>query len=306
MSSRLSVDTTITFRDGVALGIRIDVNVDNRTLAVEISGAPDGRPVFLLHGSPGSRRGPKPRTSVLYRQGVRLICYDRPGYGDSTRMPDRTVADAARDVRAIADHLGLQRFAVVGRSGGGPHALACAALMPDRVVRAAVLVGLAPTDAAGLEWYEGMSAVNAQTHAVAKRDTAELMLQMSTLAENTAADPESLIESLRAQASEPDLRFIGSSMYRRMLAASYADALQVGPYGWLDDILAFRDDWGFELETIERPVHLWHGAHDTFSPASHSRWLAQQIPKAEVHVQNGAAHFAAMEVLPRILGWLTA
>ncbi|GAA2613851.1 alpha/beta fold hydrolase [Paractinoplanes durhamensis] len=289
----------------MALGTRIDVGVDDRVLAVAVSGAPDGRPVFLLHGSPGSRSGPKPRSSVLYRQGVRLICYDRPGYGSSTRMPDRRVADAARDVQAIADHLGIDRFAVVGRSGGGPHALACAALLPDRVVRTAVLVGLAPTDAAGLDWYRGMSEANVQAHTIARRDTLQLMHQMRELAAQTAADPESLIESLRTQASAPDLRFMQSVIYRRMLANSYADAFRVGPYGWLDDILAFRGEWGFELDTIDRPVRLWHGAHDTFSPASHSRWLAQRIPRAEVHVQYGAAHFAAMEVLPRILAWLT-
>jgi pimeloyl-ACP methyl ester carboxylesterase len=290
----------------MALGNRIDIDVDDRVLAVEVSGAPDGTPVFLLHGSPGSRRGPKPRSSVLYRQGVRLICYDRPGYGSSTRMPQRRVADAAGDVRAIADHLGVERFAVVGRSGGGPHALACAALLPERVVRTAVLVGLAPTDAAGLDWFQGMSAANANTHTTAKRDTVRLTHEMRELAAQTAADPESLIESLRTQASPPDLRFMQSVIYRRMLADSYADALEIGPYGWLDDILAFRDYWGFELDAIERPVRLWHGAHDTFAPASHSRWLATRIPRAEVHVQYGAAHFAAMEVLPRILAWLTA
>src|SRR5688572_21098379 len=104
-------------------------------LSVSISGSDDGEPVFLLHGTPGSRLGPKPRTSVLYRLGVRLICYDRPGYGGSARRGKRTVADAARDVAAIADQLGIERFAVAGRSGGGPHALACAALLPDRVTR---------------------------------------------------------------------------------------------------------------------------------------------------------------------------
>src|SRR5215469_3490909 len=110
---------------------------------VESWGAPKGRPVFLLHGTPGSRRGPRPRASVLYRLGVRLIGYDRPGYGASDRRPGRQVGDAAADVRAIADALGLDRFAVVGRSGGAPHALACAALLSGRVTRVAAMVGLA-------------------------------------------------------------------------------------------------------------------------------------------------------------------
>src|SRR4051794_39170038 len=109
----------------MALRTRFEIGVDDRVLAVEVSGALDGVPVFLLHGTPGSRSGPRPRTSVLYRQGVRLISYDRPGYGGSTRMQNRRVVDAAADVDAIADRMGVDRFAVVGRSGGGPHALAC-------------------------------------------------------------------------------------------------------------------------------------------------------------------------------------
>jgi pimeloyl-ACP methyl ester carboxylesterase len=288
------------------LSSRFEIAIDDRVLAAEVTGAFEGIPVFLLHGTPGSSAGPKPRSSVLYRQGVRLICHDRPGYGGSTRLPGRRVADAAHDVEAVADALGIDHFCVVGRSGGGPHALACAALLPHRVTRAAVLVGLAPANAAGLDWYEGMSPENARNHATGERGDAELMREMIDLAVRTAADPEGFIDELRAQASEPDLRFMDSVMYRRLLTASYTEALRIGPYGWLDDILAFRGDWGFALDHIIPPVRLWHGAADTFSPASHSKWLADRIPRAEVHVQHGAAHFGAVEVLPRILAWLTA
>lgn len=288
------------------LAARFDVGVGNRVLSVQVSGSPDGAPVFLLHGTPGSGSGPRPRSSVLYRQGIRLISYDRPGYGSSTRLADRRVVDAATDVRAIANWLGIKHFSIVGRSGGGPHALACAALMPDRVDRAAVLVGLAPWNADDLNWYEGMAEANADKHITADRGAAEQMHELRALAEQTAADPESLLEELRTQMSGPDLRLMQSVLYRRLLAKSYADALRVGPYGWLDDILAFRREWGFKLDTIVPPVRLWHGAYDTFSPASHSRWLAQRIPRSEVHVQHDAAHFGAMEALPQILTWLTA
>ncbi|MCA2215725.1 alpha/beta fold hydrolase [Jidongwangia harbinensis] len=285
---------------------RVDVGVGARVLAVQVAGSSDGAPVFLLHGTPGSGSGPRPRSSMLYRLGIRLISYDRPGYGGSTRSPNRRVVDAATDVRAIADRLGIERFAVVGRSGGGPHALACAAVLPHRVDRAAVLVGLAPWGAADLNWYEGMADANARKHVTADRGTADQMHELRALAEQTAADPESLIEDLLAQMSGPDLQMMQSVLYRRMLVKSYADALRAGPYGWLDDILAFRRGWGFALDTIVRPVRLWHGAHDTFSPVSHSRWLAQRIPRSEVHVQHDAAHFGAIEALPRILAWLTA
>lgn len=125
---------------------------DGRQLATQLDGDPEGRPIFLLHGTPGSRLGPRPRSAVLHRLGVQLISFDRPGYGESDRLEGRRVADAAADVLAIADAYGLDRFAVVGRSGGGPHALACAALLPDRLTRAAVLVGIAPRGAEGLGW----------------------------------------------------------------------------------------------------------------------------------------------------------
>lgn len=116
--------------------------------------------MFLLHGTPGSRLGPAPRPSVLYRMGIRLITFDRPGYGGSDRSLGRTVSAAADDVRLIADALGIGRFGVVGRSGGAPHALACAALIPERIARAGSLVGLAPPDAADLDWFDGMTEAN--------------------------------------------------------------------------------------------------------------------------------------------------
>ena len=135
---------------------------DGRRLTVESRAALDGTPIFLLHGTPGSRSGPRPRASLLYWLGVRLICYDRPGYGGSDRHENRKVADAASDVLAIADRLGIKKFGVVGRSGGGPHALACAALLEGRVTSAAALVGLAPTDATELDWLAGMTGSNVE------------------------------------------------------------------------------------------------------------------------------------------------
>jgi pimeloyl-ACP methyl ester carboxylesterase len=129
---------------------------DGRRLSTPVYGDPDGRPVFLLHGTPGSRLGPHPRSAVLHRLGVRLIAFDRPGYGGSDRLEGRRVADVAADVIAIADAHDLEQFSVVGRSGGGPHALACAALLADRIARAAVLVGIAPHGADGLDWFDGI------------------------------------------------------------------------------------------------------------------------------------------------------
>ncbi|MET7750824.1 alpha/beta hydrolase [Micromonospora sp. NPDC005367] len=281
------------------------VTRDGRRLAVETSGAPDGLAVFLLHGTPGSRSGPRPRPVVLYRLGVHLICYDRPGYGDSDRHEGRRVADTAADVAAIADAFGIDRFALVGRSGGGPHALACAALLPDRVTRAAVLVGLAPADAPDLDWYGGMTDENVDEHTLGDADTAELRDMLTVRAKDVQRDPMTLLEFLRPQLTEPDIRVVDDVVIRRLLTDMYAEALRHGPEGWIDDVLAVHRSWGFDLGAIRLPVRLWHGEQDRFSPVSHSRWLAARIPTAEVQVQPGAAHFGAVEILPQTLAWLT-
>jgi pimeloyl-ACP methyl ester carboxylesterase len=279
---------------------------DGRLVSVEPSGDERGLPVFLHHGTPGSGKGPKPRDGVLYRLGVNLISYSRPGYGRSTRSPGRTVADAAHDLAAIADHLGLDRFAVVGRSGGGPHALACAALLPDRVIRAAVLVSVAPADAIGLDWYGHMVDSNVSAYRAADADERRLTEQLRLRADRVRSDPSHLIEQLRREMTAADLRIIDDVAIRDLLLRTYREALVDGPYGWIDDVLALRGDWGFRPERIRVPVRLWHGADDQFAPVSHTRWLADQIPTAILEVQHGVAHFGALQVLPRLLGWLVA
>jgi pimeloyl-ACP methyl ester carboxylesterase len=257
-------------------GATFEVKVDDRILTAEASGPVDGRPIFLLHGTPGSRTGPKPRSSSLQKLGVRLITYDRPGYGGSTRMRDRTVADAAADVAAVARELSLTTFSVVGRSGGGPHALACAAMLPDRVTRTAVLVSVAPSNAPGLDWYGGMSNGNVSDYSVAEDDKIMLAARLRARATRILNDPMSLIEGLRPQMTPADLRVVRDTGILRQLTDSYSEALRDGPYGWIDDVFALRGDWGFSLRTIQSKVRIWHGVDDNFSPADHARWLAGQ------------------------------
>lgn len=279
---------------------------DGRRVSVDLSGNPEGRPVFLLHGTPGSRLGPRPRGMVLYRLGIRLIAFDRPGYGHSDRLPGRRVADVAADVAAIADACGVERFAVVGRSGGGPHALACAALLPERVTRAAVLVSLAPPSAEGLDWFDGMAASNVVDFTAATAGQASLAARLIPAADAIRADPASLLARLRVELTDSDRRIVGDGGIRALLAASYAEALRVSAYGWIDDALAFCSHWGFDLSAVTAPVLLWHGELDVFSPVSHARWLASKIAQATVVVQSGASHFGSLDVLPDVLRWLAA
>jgi len=278
----------------------------DRLLSVELSGDPHGLPVFLHHGTPGSGHGPKPRDFVLYGLGVHLISYSRPGYGGSTRSPGRSVADAAHDVERIADDLGLGRFAVLGRSGGGPHALACAALLPERITRAAALVSVAPADAIGLDWYGHMVDSNVAAYQAAGEDASRLSERLRLRADRVRSDPSYLIEQLRAEMAPADLNIVDDVAIRRLLLLTYTEALAHGPHGWIDDVLALRGNWGFRPERIRVPVRLWHGADDQFAPVSHTRWLAEHIPDATIEVQHGVAHFGALQVIPHLLSWLVA
>ncbi len=279
---------------------------DRRILAVEERGEPRGTAVFLLHGTPGSRKGPLPRASVLYRLGVRLITYDRPGYGLSDRKAGRSVADVAGDVVDIADALGIDRFGVIGRSGGGPHALACAALLPERATRVAALVPLAPRRAEGLDWFNGMAESNVTEYKAAETGQAAMMRLLSPTVEQIRADPTRLVPALDHDLPEPDRTIVADIGIRMMLADNFAEAVRRSAAGWVDDALAFNSPWGFEPESISVPTLLWHGDEDVFSPADHSRWLARRIPGARVIIERGVAHFGALRALPDVLPWLAA
>lgn len=279
---------------------------DGRQIAFEVSGAVDGYPVFLMHGTPGSKTGPKPRSLVLETMGVKLICHDRPGYGDSSRWKDRLVRDVATDVEILAKKLNITECAVVGRSGGGPHALACAALLPHLVTRSAVLVSIAPVSAPDLDWFAGMNEANIAEYNAADVDYEELVARLTLRAELAMIDPDSMVQFLEPQMSDSDRHIVEDISFRRLLHANYQEALRPGPHGWIDDALAFRQPWGFPLHAIRTEVKLWHGLSDTFSPVEHTRWLRRQLVNAKVsiQIQPNAAHFDAMPVLPEILTWL--
>jgi pimeloyl-ACP methyl ester carboxylesterase len=241
---------------------------------------------------------------VLHGLGIRLITFDRPGYGRSDRLESRQVADVAPDVEAIADELGIKEFAVLGRSGGAPHALACAALLPDRVTRAGVLVSLAPWAAEGLDWFAGMSDSNVEEFVNASTKPEELTAALVRTAAEIRVDPASHVTTLGPELPEADQRVMADACLRDLLARNYAEALRDSADGWIDDSLAFCSPWGFDPAEVNVPVLVWHGEDDVFSPVSHSRWLADRIPNASIQIQPGAAHFAAIEVMPDVLSWL--
>ena len=279
---------------------------DGRGLAVERSGHPAGKPVFLLHGTPGTLSGPRPRGIFLYRLGIQLITYSRPGYPSSDRVVDRQVADAADDVRIIADHFRIERFSVIGRSGGAPHALAVAAgkQLRDRVICAAALSSLAPYDARDLRWSDGMAESNVRAYQDAEHNLGRLIATLNERAWQVRNNSRGLLNELWPELEDSDKQVIGDIALRRIIAETHAEALRESADGWIDDVIALSRPWGFDVADITVPVLLWHGGDDKFSPASHTQWLKERIASAETNLQSGAAHFGAVEILPRVLTWV--
>jgi pimeloyl-ACP methyl ester carboxylesterase len=277
---------------------------DGHRLSVESFGAPWGRPVFLLHGTPGVGRGPRPRGIVLHRLGIRLISYDRPGYPGSDRRDPRTVADAAEDVATIADYFGIDQFSVVGRSGGAPHALACAAILKKRVICAATLSSLAPCNAEGLDWCFGMTDFNVTAYRNAEADLGALIATLNEQAGQVRTNPEGLLKQLWPELDGQDKDVIGDIALRRVIAQVHAEALRDSADGWIDDVVALSRPWGFSLSDITAPVKLWHGSNDVFSPVSHAYWLSKRIRNSVLEIETDQAHFAAVEILLEILAWV--
>jgi pimeloyl-ACP methyl ester carboxylesterase len=290
---------------------------DGRQLAVKSLGDPVGQPVFLLHGTPGTADGPLPRGIFLYRLGIRLISYTRPGYPGSDRQPGRIVADAAGDVEAIADALNIARFSVIGRSGGAPHALACAAAksLRDRVICTAALSSLAPCDGHGdgLDWFAGMADSNVEAYRNTAKlgnffdsesGLAELIAMFNEHALQVRNNSQGLLNALWPELGGSERQVIGDAALRRIIAHVHAEAVRDSIDGWLDDVVALGRPWGFELSDIVSPVLLWHGVDDRYSPASHAKWLAKKIPTADLDLNPGVAHFGAVEILPETLGWV--
>jgi pimeloyl-ACP methyl ester carboxylesterase len=277
---------------------------DGRRLSVESLGAPDGKPVFLLHGTPGGRHGPRPRGIVLHRLGIRMISYDRPGYSGSDRLLGRGVADASIDVEAIADYFGIDRFSIVGRSGGGPHALACAALLNKRVICAAALCSLAPYNAEDLDWSAGMTGSNVRAYRDAEADLGALIATLNDQAGKVRNNSEGLLKMLWPELANHDKNIIGDIALRRIIAQIHAEALRETADGWIDDVIALSRPWGFDISEIIAPVKLWSGSDDVFSPIAHTHWLAERIGNVELDIAPGAAHFGAVEILPKILAWI--
>lgn len=253
---------------------------EGRSLELLIQGDPDGVPVVFHHGSPGAAAPFGPFDRAAAERGIALASFCRPGFGDSTRLEGRRVADAAIDAAAVADHLGRDRFLTAGWSGGGPHALACAALLPERVRAAATIAGVAPYDAEGLDWTAGMGEENRIEYPLAARDPEGSLAWMRPHVEALAVvEAEEIVAEFGSVISEIDAAQV-TGEFGENLAASFRAAFRNGPWGWWDDDQAFVHPWGFDLASIQVPVSIWQGAQDLMVPFGHGEWLVRHIPTA--------------------------
>ena len=278
---------------------------DGRTLAVEESGDLAGRPVLVHMGTPNSRLLYSQNVRDAAARGLRLISYDRPGYGGSSAQPGRTVADCADDVRTICAELGIDRLATWGISGGGPHVLACAALLPDLVTAAASLASPAPYGAEGLDYFTGMGQDNIDDTRLFLTDEAAARVKMDKDREEILATaPEDMAKAIESLLTPTDAAALRGDL-AAYLSSSGHDGLAPGSQGWWDDNCIVRP-WGFDLSGITVPVLLLHGRQDMFVPFSHGEWLAAHIPGVEARLLDDDGHLTLMQNrVPEVHAWLS-
>jgi pimeloyl-ACP methyl ester carboxylesterase len=265
---------------------------DGRTLHIYDAhpGDADRLAVFWHHGTPNIGALPEPLFPAAARLGIRWVSFDQPGYGGSTPHPGRNVASVAADVSRIADALGIERSAVMGHSGGSTHALACAALLPERILGAVCVSGMAPFQAEGLDWFAGMAAFGAAELRAASGGRAALEDYLAS----TAVDPEQFTPADRAALSD-------AWSWLGVVARKGAEG---GTAGMVDDNLAYVAPWGFEPTQVSRPILFLHGGQDRIVPSSHAKWLAHHIRPAQLWLRPEDGHISVLNSAASALEWL--
>ena len=265
---------------------------DGRTVDVYADGRAAALPLLFHNGTPSSGQPYKPFVEAASRRGLKLVSFSRAGYGSSTRNRGRTVADVIPDVTAILDQLGAHRFYTLGWSGGGPHALACAALLPARAIGAASVGGLAPFDAEGLDWMDDMGAENVAAFGAALAGDAALRSFLEGISPSFATvTADQVAASLGSLISDVDRSSISGDA-AAWLADVFSESVRNGIWGWYDDELALVKPWGFDLRHINVPVAIWQGSQDRMTPFAHGEWLASHIPGADPHLLPDHGHLS--------------
>lgn len=282
-------------------GLQTVATPDGRSLEVLVEGALGGRVLLFHSGTPSGVTSFGVLARYAAQRELQLVSYSRPGYGDSSPRQNRSVSDVAVDVTTILDALNIDRFLTLGWSGGGPHALACAALLPERCAGAAVLAGVAPFDAQGLNWFSGMGPENVEEFGATLAGlgplTTYLEGQRSHLQHVTGDQIAAALGGLVPPVDKAAL----TGEFADEIAQSFRRALLNGIDGWRDDDLAFAKPWGFDLESVDVPVAIWQGRQDRMVPFAHGQWLAEHVSGARVHLYDDHGHLSLVQQVDRIL-----
>ena len=279
---------------------------DDRQIGFAEFGDPQGRAIFWLHGTPGARRQ-IPMEARVYAEArmIRLIGIDRPGIGSSTPFQYDTVYAFADDLRTIADTLGIDKFEVIGLSGGGPYTLACAAAMPDRVVAAGVLGGVAPTR--GVDAVSGgLSTLIVGAAPVVKLAGAPLSLAASALIRLVRPVAEPALYAYARISPEADRRLLVRPEFKAMFLDDLLNGSRKQLAAPFADVVVFARDWGFRLDEIKVPVRWWHGDRDHIVPFEHGQHVVSRLPDAQLTHLPGESHLAGLgraeEIMDTMVG----
>jgi pimeloyl-ACP methyl ester carboxylesterase len=265
---------------------------DGGSLDLYLAGPPGGSVLLFHSGTPGVPIPYAPMIAHAAERGLRYVAYSRPGYGSSTRNPGRTVGDDADNAATVLDHVGAATAVTIGWSGGGPHALAAAALLPDRIRAVSTISGVAAYPAEGIDFLEGMGAENLEEFNAALESPEALIVfkerNWPIFRDVTAAECADSFGDLIDDVDRGAL----TGEFAEYIAASFREALRESYWGWFDDDMAIIHPWGFDFEQIRVPVHIWQGRHDRMVPYSHGQWLASHIPTAVPHLFDDEGHLS--------------
>jgi pimeloyl-ACP methyl ester carboxylesterase len=275
---------------------------DGRAIGYEEFGVPDGEPCFYFHGHPGSRLEARFAESAAAAAGVRLVALDRPGYGRSDFKEGRSILDWPDDVALVADARGIDRFLVVGGSGGGPYALACAYKMPDRVVRAGVISGVGPYDVPGIT--KGMRWQNRVGFRWGARWPALARFLMRSMANGIRERPDRTLDALVNAMSPADSAVARRPEVRALLGDIVAEAFRQGSAGAAWDVVLLGRPWGFSLRDIRPTVYLWQGEADVLVPPGMGRYQAGQLPDCRAWFLPGEGHLLVIDHIDEVIAAL--
>ena len=265
---------------------------DGRSLSFARFGDPSGKPVFYFHGFPGSRLEPQSNHDAFLKAGIQLLALDRPGIGHSTRKNKRKLLDWPDDVVEIAKILKLEKFSILGVSGGGPYALACARAIPGYLNKVTVACGLGPIDAPNAT--SGMMLSNRVLFRYGKFFPPVLHLSTFLMVRQLSSKPAKGLKKFVEGLPEPDRLVLSKTDAQDFVAASAVEGVRQGSAPLLEEIGIYSRSWGFKLEDLNVPVSLFQGEVDIDVPASMARHQASLIPDCEINLYPDDGHFSLL------------